>query len=62
MSRPAEPERHDPHVGESNPAQSLWDIDEPYTGPPEDGQPRKGAALKDPPTAPRILGDTTRPR
>ena len=31
MSRPAEPERKNPHVGESNPAQSLWDEEKPYT-------------------------------
>jgi hypothetical protein len=59
MSRPAEPERKNPHVGESNPAASLWDEDKPYTGPPESGQPRKGSAQKEPPLAPRIVGDTT---
>jgi hypothetical protein len=40
--RPAEPERHDPHVGTSNPDRSTWDFDRPYLGPPEQGQPRLG--------------------
>ena len=39
-NRPAEPERHDPHVGRSNPDASLWVVDKPYVGPPESGQPR----------------------
>lgn len=41
-TRPAEPERHDAHVGTSNPDQSTWDFDRPYLGPPEQGQPRLG--------------------
>jgi hypothetical protein len=44
MSRPAEPERHDPHVGMSHPDQSTWDWEKPYLGPPEEGQPRAGSA------------------
>ncbi len=44
MTRPAEPERHDPRVGTSNPHASLWQVDEPYLGPPEAGQPRAGSA------------------
>jgi hypothetical protein len=43
-SRPAEPERHDPKVGESQPCASTWDWENAYTGPPEDGQPRMGSA------------------
>ena len=45
-SLPAEPERTDPKVGESQPSASLWIRDEAYNGPPEDGQPRAGS--KDP--------------
>ncbi len=43
-SRPAEPERHDPKVGQSQPCASTWDWERAYTGPPEDGQPRMGSA------------------
>lgn len=42
MTRPAEPERHDPRMGASNPHRSTWDCDDPYYGPPEEGQPRMG--------------------
>jgi hypothetical protein len=52
MTRPAEPERHDPHVGMSNANQSSWDWESPYLGPPEAGQPRAGSASLDPPPAP----------
>jgi hypothetical protein len=44
MTHPAEPERHDPHVGASNPNASSWDSEKPYLGPPEEGQPRAGSA------------------
>ncbi len=44
-TRPAEPERHDRHVGTSNPNASTWDFERPYLGPPEGGQPRGGRAL-----------------
>ena len=40
MSHPAEPERHEPRAGTANPQQSLWLVDYPYLGPPEEGQPR----------------------
>jgi len=40
----AEPERHDPQVGQSQPGASTWEWERPYTGPPEDGQPRAGSA------------------
>jgi hypothetical protein len=43
-SRPAEPERHDPHVGLSQPCASTWGWERAYNGPPEDGQPRAGSA------------------
>jgi hypothetical protein len=43
-SRPAEPERHDSKVGQSQPCASTWDSERAYTGPPEDGQPRMGSA------------------
>lgn len=56
MTKPAEPERKDPKVGMSNPAESLWDVDSPYVGPPEEGQPRKGNASTSKPTAPVIVG------
>lgn len=39
---PADPERRDPQVGAANPHRSLWGIDFPYLGPPEEGQPRIG--------------------
>lgn len=42
MTRPAEPERHDSRMGASNPHRSTWDCDDPYYGPPEEGQPRMG--------------------
>jgi hypothetical protein len=42
MTHPAEPERHMLLVGTANPHQSLWVIDHPYLGPPEEGQPRVG--------------------
>lgn len=58
MTKPAEPERKDKNVGTSNPAESLWEVDKPYTGPPEEGQPRKGSAQQAPATAPQIVGDT----
>lgn len=44
MTHAAEPERHDRHVGMSNPNQSTWDWEKPYLGPPEEGQPRAGTA------------------
>lgn len=44
MPRPAEPERHNLHIGMSSPNQSTWDCESPYLGPPEDGQPRAGSA------------------
>jgi hypothetical protein len=43
-SRPADPERHDPRIGQSQPCASTWDWEKPYNGPPEDGQPRQGSA------------------
>lgn len=39
----ADPERRDPHVGQSQPDASNWDSQRPYIGPPEDGQPRMGS-------------------
>jgi hypothetical protein len=51
-SRPADPERHEQKVGESQPDASTWDWEDPYVGPPEDGQPRAGSAdpaRRDPP-------------
>jgi hypothetical protein len=42
MTHPAEPERRDLRVGTANPHRSLWGIDHPYLGPPEEGQPRVG--------------------
>jgi hypothetical protein len=42
MTRPAEPERHDPTVGQNNPDASTWEFERPYLGPPEEGQPRIG--------------------
>jgi hypothetical protein len=42
-SLPAEPERNDPKVSESQPCASLWVLDDEYNGPPEDGQPRAGS-------------------
>lgn len=41
--RPANSERHDPNVGQSQPDASNWDCDCPYIGPPEEGQPRLGS-------------------
>lgn len=58
MSHPAEHERHDPHVGMSNPNQSIWDWELPYLGPPEDGQPR---AAREPAPAPRPPLEPSRP-
>lgn len=43
-TRAAEPERHDVHVGMSNPNQSTWEWEKPYLGPPEEGQPRAGSS------------------
>ncbi len=43
-SRPADPERYDPQVGQSQPGASTWEWENAYTGPPEDGQPRAGSA------------------
>lgn len=57
MSRPAQPERNDPTIGDSNPAKSLWDESKPYVGPPEEGQPRKGAKNPAPSTTPVIMGE-----
>jgi hypothetical protein len=42
--RPAELERSDPQVGQSQPCASTWEWERPYNGPPEDGQPRAGSA------------------
>lgn len=55
--RPAERERNDPHIGLSNPDASTWDFDEPYLGPPEDGQPRRGSR-RDDGTAPTEATET----
>jgi len=41
---PAEPERHDPRIGASQPDASTWEWQQPYAGPPEAGQPRAGSA------------------
>lgn len=56
MTHPAEPERRDPRVGISNPHQSLWVIDHPYLGPPEEGQPRV-----DRPVEPLVEEEATQP-
>lgn len=42
--QPAEPERRDWRVGQSQPGASTWGWEHAYTGPPEDGQPRAGSA------------------
>ncbi len=42
---PATPERRDPHVGQSQPDASNWDLERPYIGPPEEGQPRMGSRV-----------------
>jgi hypothetical protein len=42
MTHPAEPERRDPQVGQANPDASTWEFENPYLGPPEEGQPRIG--------------------
>jgi hypothetical protein len=58
VTRPAEPERHDCHVGASNPDASTWDFERPYLGPPEGGQPRGGSGAAD---APRGRARPSRP-
>jgi hypothetical protein len=50
-SRPAEPERYDDKVAESQPEGSTWSWEDPYVGPPEDGQPRMGSAPQAQPPA-----------
>lgn len=60
MSRPAEPERKDPTIGDSNPAKSLWEEKKPYVGPPAEGHPRKGAASEEPALAPKIMGEPSK--
>jgi hypothetical protein len=49
-NQPAEPERNDPHVGVSNPNASSWGFEHPYSGPPEEGQPRQGRKGRPEPT------------
>ena len=47
--KPADPERHEERVGQSQPCASTWEWERPYNGPPEDGQPRKGSAPQEKP-------------
>jgi hypothetical protein len=52
-SKPADPERHEASVAQSQPEGSTWAWEHPYVGPPEDGQPRAGSACASSDETPR---------